>query len=335
LLLLNKPRGVTSFAMVSRLRKMTGIRRIGHTGTLDPFAEGLLPMAVGRATAAVQYMACDEKLYQLELEFGWTTDTFDSTGTVTSVCPIDGPARERLLASDFADLRRAVAGLAGERLQTPPMYSAVKVGGKPLYAYARRGETVERKARPIRILEAGVLDIRLAERLTARLLLRVSKGTYIRSLADDLGRILGWGAVATGLVRLESGPFRLCDAWDPERLQAVRDACASEEAFLSRLVDEQILLPVSRAFAGYPVLDLPAETARRLLNGQRVPWPAEPSLAGAPPDKGLPFGFHRPDGLLAVHSQGRLVAVARLDNGAAPVLCAERVLIDLADFRQA
>jgi tRNA pseudouridine55 synthase len=335
LLLINKPRGMTSFAVVSCLRKMTGIRKIGHAGTLDPFAEGLLPIVIGRATAAVQFMASYSKVYELEMEFGWTTDTYDLTGKTMSVCPLDDAVREQLRASGFASLYAAVDGLAGEHLQVPPMYSAVKIGGTPLYVYARRGEEIERPGRPIQITRASVISVSLDQTLQAKLLIHCSKGTYIRNLADDIGRQLGFGAVATRLIRLESGPFKLDEAWDLVHLQAISQTCACQSDFLRILVDEKMLLPVSRAFCQFPELDLPPGLAERLINGQSVILTADFLSSAGRVD--CADAAWKDTGRLVVNSKNRLIAVACLKNDEPGKfqLRTERVLIDLADFRQA
>jgi tRNA pseudouridine55 synthase len=335
LLLVNKPRGITSFGVISQVRKMTGIRRIGHTGTLDPFADGLLVLAIGHATAAVQFMEGYGKVYELGITFGRTTDSFDVTGKTLSVCEIDDENRAQLRASNFAVLREAVTGLVGDQMQVPPMFSAVKIGGRPLYEYARRGEEIERPSRPVRITEVSVLSISLEDNLCARLIIHCSKGTYIRSLADDLGRQLGCGAVADSLTRLACGPFKLSEAWDLETLRQMCGTSTGQPAFAGLLEKEGILLPISRAFAGIPSLDVPEDTAGRLINGQPVRLSASSLLkAGLPGySEAEPAG----SGLFTVSSRSRLIAVARLikDEPDGFRLKTERVFTNLADFRQA
>jgi tRNA pseudouridine55 synthase len=312
---------------------MTGIRRIGHAGTLDPFADGLLLVVIGKATAIVQFMENYDKAYELGVEFGRATDSFDLTGNPVPVPPVGGRLRENLCANDFAAVKAAVAALEGERLQTPPMYSAVKVAGKPLYTYARRGEEIGRPARPVRVAEATVLSVGMGETLQARLLIRCSKGTYIRSLADDLGRSLGTGAVAVSLKRLACGPFKLEQALDLEDLQHLRDSCADADSFVEHLEEQSILLPMAKAFAGFPAMEVSADAAERLINGQRVIL-AEPFLSAA----GLLMREGEPaeTSLVKVSCQQKLIAVARLilEEPGQFRLKTERVLINLADFRQ-
>ena len=159
IVLIHKPRGMTSFGVVSRLRKLTGIRRIGHCGTLDPFAEGLLPVCIGRATAAVRYMDGYDKSYRVVVRFGSATDTMDPEGQVTNQYRWEKGELEQMSADGFSRLKEIVAQLVGEHQQTPPMFSAVKVSGKPLYRYAREGLTIERKTRRIVISAAELEDI--------------------------------------------------------------------------------------------------------------------------------------------------------------------------------
>ncbi len=159
LLLIDKPRDLSSFAVVSRLRRLLGERKIGHIGTLDPFAEGLLVVCLGRATAAIRFMEDFTKTYEVRVAFGRATDTMDRTGTVTE-CHAFAPGELAALAAcDFAPLRQVVRDLVGPSSQLPPMFSAVKMNGRPLYALARTGQTVERQPRPIVVHDAAVLAI--------------------------------------------------------------------------------------------------------------------------------------------------------------------------------
>jgi tRNA pseudouridine55 synthase len=253
-----------------------------------------------------------------------------------TTCQLAAPERQSLLDHDFAPLRQAVAGLVGERQQTPPMFSAVKVAGKPLYQYARCGETIERASRPIRVYSADVTEVTLDDTLRARIRIDCSKGTYIRSLASDLGASLGCGAIAAGLVRLRCGPFALNEAVRLEELQALSDGCPDQPAFVRLLADRGFLQPMGRAFAGYAAINLPEQLAERLIYGQPVEltrqeldeWgepvraPGSPALAGR---------------RLALHSREQIVAIGRL-LATEPEhfrLKTERVLINLADLRQA
>ena len=328
IILINKPRGMTSFGVVSRLRKLTGIRRIGHTGTLDPFAEGLLPVCTGRATAAVQFMDGYDKTYRLGIEFGRATDTQDLTGsTVYERQPNDAEQQE-LVRTSFAALDDAVAELPGEHQQLPPMYSAVKIDGRKLYEYARKGQSVERKARPISIYSATVEDVFLDNGVFRAILqISCSKGTYIRTIADELGKTLQFGAHAHSLTRLRCGPFRLEQAVDLAQLEIWRSECPDQSAFIDFLQEKGLLLPIDSAFAEFPAVSLPEDAAIRLINGQPLLMAADGlSLAGWPP-AGVRTVVYSRDCLIAVGS------ILETENGDFQFKT-ERVLIDLADFRQ-
>jgi tRNA pseudouridine55 synthase len=201
-LVIDKPAGWTSHDVVARARRLLGERRIGHAGTLDPAATGVLPLAVGLATRALEYLADSSKTYLAEVVFGVETDSLDGDGTVTATSDPSGLSR--------AEVERALASFRGPLDQVPPMHSAIKVGGRPLYERARRGEELELAPRRVTIHELALLEW---EPPVARLLVDCSKGTYVRSLARDLGRALGVGGYLGDLVRVRSGPFTLCDAW--------------------------------------------------------------------------------------------------------------------------
>jgi tRNA pseudouridine55 synthase len=312
------------------MRRLTGIRKIGHTGTLDPFAEGLLPICIGRATAAVQVMDGYDKTYRVGVEFGRTTDTQDLTGQTTGEYELTAVERAELVRTDFARVRAAVAALAGTRQQTPPMYSAVKLDGRPLYEYARRGQAVERKSRQISVYRSELDDVGLNGCLHASVTISCSKGTYIRTLAEDLGQALGYGAHAASLTRLQCGPFSLDEAQDLDRLFAMREECPDNRHFLQLLADCGIMLPIDRAFSDFPAICLPEADALRLICGQPLLM-AEDEFSGHFPD--CPIGSTP----IVVRSEGRLIAMIRLQKEQPGFfrLKTERVLIDLADFRQA
>ena len=322
IILVDKPRGMTSFGVISRMRRLTGIRRIGHTGTLDPFADGLLVVCLGRATAAVQFMERYDKTYRVGIVFGRATDTQDLTGQTTFARDLTAAEADRMRQNNFADLRQAAQDLVGVRQQRPPMYSAVKIEGRPLYEYARKGQEIEREARTIQVYAATVDDVALAGHLRASLTIRCSKGTYIRTLADDLGRQLGFGAHAESLTRLQCGPFQLEQAASLDQLQGWRDSQPDPAAFLAALQAAGRLLPVDRAFDEFPAIHLNDEESLRLINGQPVEI-AVPAVAD-------------PAGTIAVYGRGRLIAAARLSAASPDTawLITERVLVDLADFRQ-
>lgn len=195
---INKPKGMTSHDVVANVRRLTGIRQIGHTGTLDPFAEGVLPICIGKATRLIEYLE-DNKAYLATVQFGSNTDTYDIDGTVTQT--FDKKVTRAQIEDALKDFR-------GEIEQLPPIYSAIKVNGKKLYEYARKGEEVEIQPRHVTIekLELKTFDEILQ---TAQLEVKCSKGTYIRSLAFDLGAKLGCGAHLRALVRTQAGRFTL------------------------------------------------------------------------------------------------------------------------------
>ena len=205
LLLIDKPSGPTSHDIVASVRRSTGQRRVGHTGTLDPPASGLLVLALGRATRLIRFLPDAPKLYEGKLALGLTTDTDDLAGAVVERAT--GPLPE------FEAVRAAAAGLVGKQLQIPPAVSARKVGGERLYRLARRGQTVEAPATEIEVfrfeLRPGTTEGRIPFRAS------VSKGTYIRSLARDLGKRLGCGGALAELRRTAIGPFELASASPP------------------------------------------------------------------------------------------------------------------------
>ena len=200
-LIVDKPAGWTSHDVVARARRLLGERRIGHAGTLDPAATGVLPLAVGAATRVLEYLADASKTYLAEVTFGVETDSLDADGRVTAVRDAAGLTRETV--------ERHLPALRGPIDQLPPMHAAIKVGGRRLYDLARRGEEVERATRPIVISTLDLVDWAPP---VATLLVDCSKGTYIRALARDLGAAVGPGAHLSNLVRLRTGPFTLCRA---------------------------------------------------------------------------------------------------------------------------
>lgn len=202
-----KPVGMTSHDVVSVLRRVTKIKQIGHTGTLDPFAEGVLPICIGKATRLIEYLQ-DDKEYLATVQFGAATNTFD----------LDG---EKVFTSDKKvsrdDIKEGLKSFEGEILQLPPIFSAIKVKGKKLYEYARKGEEVEIQPRKVVIenIELKNFDEELQQ---AQILLKCSKGTYIRSIANDLGKILGCGGYLIKLIRTQAGKFRVENSVQLDRI---------------------------------------------------------------------------------------------------------------------
>ena len=199
---INKPEGWTSLDVVAKLRGRLHIRRVGHTGTLDPMATGVLPVCFGKATRIIEYYDDDFKTYEAEMKLGMVTDTLDITGTVLETKPVDVSEE---------DVIQTIDSFRGWITQIPPKYSALKVNGKPLYKYAREGVEVEIKSRKIYVEDIQPVEVNLGEN---RILFRVtcSKGTYIRTICDDIGKKLGCGGTMTALQRTQSGCFRVEDA---------------------------------------------------------------------------------------------------------------------------
>lgn len=199
---INKPEGWTSQDVVAKLRGRLHIRRVGHTGTLDPMATGVLPVCFGKATRIIEYYDDDFKTYEAEMKLGMVTDTLDITGTVLETKPVDVSEE---------DVIQTIDSFRGWITQIPPKYSALKVNGKPLYKYAREGVEVEIKSRKIYVEDIQPVEVNLREN---RILFRVtcSKGTYIRTICDDIGKKLGCGGTMTALQRTQSGCFRVEDA---------------------------------------------------------------------------------------------------------------------------
>lgn len=245
ILLVDKPAGWTSHDVVGRLRRITGQRRIGHSGTLDPMATGLLVVFLGRATRAVEFAEGHDKAYTALLRPGVVTDTLDTTGNVLATSP-ERPTR--------SELESALGAFRGEIEQLPPMYSALKHNGKKLYEIARAGGEVERKPRPVTIYRLECTGERDGDFV---LEVECSKGTYIRTLCDDIGRALGCGACMSGLRRTRAGGFD------------VKDALTLEE--IERRGAENCLLGVDTLFAGRPIVLIKDErTEKALRNGADV-----------------------------------------------------------------
>ncbi len=323
ILLVNKPVQATSFSMIKFVRKLTGIRRVGHIGTLDPFAEGLLPVCIGRATAAVQFMESYDKIYQVHVRFGQATDTQDLTGQTTDAYQLTATEREQLLESDFLKVRQAVSQLTGIQEQLPPMYSAVKKDGRPLYAYAREGKTIERQTKTIEVKSVRILKISLTYYLDVWLEIDCSKGTYIRTLADTLGRRLGYFAHAAALTRVRCGPFSLEQACDPDQLSAWRDETEDILDFQDILRQKGCFTSLSEAFKQWPRLNLNPDQTDKLVCGQPVLFAAESS--GEPFDVNQRYGvFCGPLLIAAARLQWREEGFYRIKT--------ERVFVDRADI---
>jgi len=248
---INKPVGMTSHDVVARVRRLTRQRRVGHAGTLDPAASGVLPICLGQATRVAEYLSESGKRYQAAVIFGAVTDTYDAEGEVLRRAPV------QVMRTQIED---ALAAFLGRQMQTPPRYSAIKVAGQPLYKLARAGVDVPLEPRPIEIFSLEVLDWQLPN-LTLEV--ECSKGTYIRSLAYDLGERLGCGAYLGGLVRLRSGPFTLDESLKLEELeQALQDGSWINSLY----APDEALLDHTAVIVG-------SATEQRLLLGQDLSYP--------------------------------------------------------------
>ena len=245
-LVIDKPAGISSHDVVNRVRRILGTRKVGHTGTLDPFATGVLPIAVGEGTKAIQFLDVGEKAYEAVIRLGLVTDTLDITGTVLQEHDSGGLGQEQLLS--------AMEALTGEISQVPPMYSAIKQGGQPLYKLARKGIEVERQSRQVIIHSFELLEFSSP---LATVRAHCSRGTYVRTLADDLGKLLGCGACLTALRRTLSGPFRLADAMTLEQL-----ASYAEEG-----VAQHHVVHVPTALSHLAQIQLTESELQKLKNG--------------------------------------------------------------------
>ena len=242
IVIVDKPQGWTSQDVTARLRRVFNTRRIGHGGTLDPMATGVLPVFVGRATRGVEFFEHAEKIYETTLRPGILTDTEDITGTVLETA--DAQVTEEALLSVLPQFR-------GEILQVPPMYSALKVDGKKLYELARKGQEIARTPRPVTIHELTFLGFADGD---IRLRTRCSKGTYIRTLCKDIGLALGCGGCMASLRRIAAGEYTECDAVPLETL-------------LETDTPERYLRPVDTMFARYPAVKLTENQEKRCRNG--------------------------------------------------------------------
>ncbi len=287
ILVLDKPDGPTSHDCVDKLRRLFRTRRIGHAGTLDPFATGILVMLVGKATRLAQFFNEDEKSYEALVNWGNATDTGDRTGQVISSTNDPLPSQTQI--------EDALAGMVGTIDQIPPMYSAIKIDGKPLYKMARKGKTVERKAKTIHIRE-----FRLLKRSSSdfQIFVTCSKGTYIRTLAEDLGRKLGGFSHLKELRRIASGPFRIEEAHKYDDLVEAAKVDGTNENLA------RFLVPMNQALQNFPPLRADDQCAIRIINGRQ---PLVSELSG---------GQVTPDSIVRIIDSGdELLAMGAVDAG--------------------
>lgn len=246
IIVVKKERGFTSFDVVAKLRGICGQKKIGHTGTLDPDAEGVLLVCLGSATKVCDMLTDSDKEYEAVMLLGVETDTQDTTGTVLAEMATDGLTNEQVL--------EVIKSFVGPIKQIPPMYSALKVDGKKLCDLARAGVTVERKARDITIYEIEVLSVELP-RVTMRV--KCSKGTYIRTLCHDIGQTLGCGAAMEQLTRTRAAGYVLGQALTLSQIQQIKDENKLEE----------IVQPIDDVFRIYPAVQVTDKAHRMLMNG--------------------------------------------------------------------
>ncbi len=247
ILLIDKPVGMSSNQALQQAKRMYRACKAGHTGSLDPIATGLLPLCFGEATKVSQFMLDADKHYLVSIRLGIETDTYDTEGKVVAEQPVDVSRRQ---------LERALKGFVGEIEQIPPMYSAIKQQGQALYHLARQGVTVERAPRRVTMYRIQLLEF---DGETAEVEIECSKGSYIRSLAHDLGQLLGCGGHVSALRRLGVGPFDIAEAVTPEALEGMDEATRDRQ-----------LLPVDRALPDLPEVRISRLATPYLLQGQPV-----------------------------------------------------------------
>ena len=240
----NKPTGITSFDVVRKIKNIAGTKKVGHTGTLDPEASGVLPICIGRATKLVDYIMNDYKIYKAELKLGVITDTYDREGKILKTSEIN-VSREQIEST--------INSFIGEIEQVPPMFSALKVNGQRLYSLARQGIEVERKARKISIYNINISEINTPN-ITFEV--KCSKGTYIRRLCYDIGEKLECGGTMWNLQRIQTGTFNILDSVELEKLHSDNIA--------------DYLIPMDKALDEYPKLSLEEKYEKLLFNGVTI-----------------------------------------------------------------
>ncbi len=284
---INKATGMTSHDVVAKIRKILKQKRVGHAGTLDPAASGVLPICVGQATRVAEYLSESGKAYRAEIVFGVVTDTYDSEGSIlrmASTADLTLPRIEEVLSH-----------FVGPQMQLPPRYSAIKIQGQPAYKRTRAGEEIVLEPRPITITSLEIIAWD-SPRLT--LAIECSKGTYIRSLAFDLGEQLGCGAHLGALVRTRSGPFPLSESITLEQLA---------ETVIAGIV-EKLLYPADTALQAYPALQLDAATIERVLHGNAFSPPHPWGAINRAPTQGQSPGLAR-----VYDINGHFLAIAEWD----------------------
>lgn len=263
ILVINKPKGMTSHQVVGKVRRSLGIKKAGHTGTLDPDVDGVLPICVGNATRIAEYMLDHSKAYRGEITFGYSTNTQDASGQILQ--------RVNEVALTGEQIRRVFSQFCGEIEQIPPAYSALKVNGTRAYSLARKGEQVALDPRKVTIYALRIIGLDLNRDLPrVRFAVECSKGTYIRTLCHDIGQALGIPSHMSALTRTRSGPFTLEMAHSLDEMeQAVSDG---------RI--EQYIVSASVAVANFPVYNVSDKQERRVLNGMEMTFPDQKADLG-------------------------------------------------------
>lgn len=252
IIVINKPLGKTSHDMVSFMRRMTGIKKVGHTGTLDPMAEGVLPICVGHATKVADMLTLSDKCYETEFVLGMTTDTLDSEGEILTECGVNCTEEE---------IRSAIMSFVGEIEQIPPMYSAIKQNGQKLYELARKGIEVERQKRIVTINSIDILDINTEDNIV-KMSVSCSKGTYIRTLCEDIGIKLGVGAYMNTLKRTKTGQFTIEDAKTVKEIEQMSQFGELEDNLVS----------VDKIFMDLEEIHLNPKQTKCVKNGVQMTW---------------------------------------------------------------
>lgn len=275
ILIVDKPTDWTSFDVIAKLRGILGTRKLGHSGTLDPMATGVLPVFAGVASKAVDMQPNHDKTYCAVLRFGLCTDTGDVTGTVLET------SNQKVTKQQLLEV---LPRFTGDIMQTPPMYSAVKINGTPLYKLARQGVTVERKARPVTIYRLDLLEQSGEQDFVLEV--ACSKGTYVRTLVEDLGKVLGVPATLAGLRRTQAGVFDLQHSHTLEEIQAAKDAGTLEQLFV----------PVETVFAHLPQITVNEQNKMRLFNGAPC------------------YRFQQPEGVYRLYSGEEFLGLGKIQN---------------------
>ncbi len=280
-----KEKGMTSFDCVFQLRKILKMKKIGHSGTLDPEVDGVLPICLGKGTKVVEYLLASPKKYQGQITIGYATETEDAYGEIIEMTPV-----KEMLSIDLID--QAMSEMIGQLQQIPPMYSAVKVNGRRLYEYARKGEEVERPVRMVNIYEfkrtsSPVFD-KENDTMSWTFEVTCSKGTYIRTLAVDLGRKLGYAAHMSQLTRIKSGLYTPEDCITIEEVRK-----AVEEGMI-----EQYIKPIESALSIFNQMPIPSSVEKKVINGSLLEKGELPLKEGQ-----LPIALYQGEQVVALYDQ--------------------------------